>query len=250
VELSWTTFILEVLNFLVLVWVLKRLFYGPIKRAIAERRAAVEKTLRDAESAKRDAQDLQSKYEGRLQEWEIEKERQKEEFRKDLSEERTKQLKLTETLVAEEREKAKAQQEKKDAERRIGEEKEAMKQALEFASRLLQDVACPELEGKIVELVAKQISSVEREGLPSAAAQSWNHGTPVRVRSAFPLTEVQRNTLTLVLKNKVGAQKPIDFGFAVDSNLLAGLEITIGSYVVRANLRDELECFSAARNHE
>ena len=96
-ELSWTTFILEIINFLVLVWVLKRLFYAPVKRAIAERRAAVEKTLHDAESCKTRGTGLQSKYEGRLREWEMEKERQREEFRKELSEERTKQLKLTET---------------------------------------------------------------------------------------------------------------------------------------------------------
>ena len=247
-ELSWTTFILEIINFLVLVWLLKRLFYAPVKRAIAERRAAVEKTLRDAESSKRDAQDLQTRYEGRLREWEMEKERQKEEFRKELSEERTKQLKLTESLVAEEREKAEVQQEKKDAERRINEEREAMKQALEFISRFSKDVACPELEGKIVELVAKQLSSAERESLPSAAARSWDHGAAVRVRSAYSLTEPQRDTLTTVLKGKLGTEAPIEFG--VDQNLMAGLEIMIGSYVLRANLRDELEYFSAMRNHE
>jgi len=248
VELSWTTFILEIINFLVLVWVLKRLFYAPVKRAITERRAAVEKTLRDAESSKREAQDLQSRYEGRLREWEMEKERQKEEFRKELGEERTKQLKLTETLVAEEREKAKAQQEKKDAERRMTEEREAMKQALEFTARVLKDVSCPELEGKIVDLVTKQLSSAERESLPSAAAKSWGHGAAVRVRSAYSLTEPQRDTLTTVLKSKLGTDAPIEF--AVDQNLLAGVEIMVGSYVLRANLRDELQYFSAMRNHE
>ena len=247
-ELSWTTFILEIINFLVLVWVLKRLFYAPVKRAITERRAAVEKTLRDAESSKREAQDLQSRYEGRLREWEMEKERQKEEFRKELGEERTKQLKLTETLVAEEREKAKAQQEKKDAERRMTEEREAMKQALEFTSRVLKDVSCPELEQKIVDLVTRHVPSTERESLPSAAAQSWDHGSAVRVRSAYSLAEPQRDTLTAVLKGKIGMEASIEF--AVDRNLLAGLEITIGSFVLRANLRDELEYFSAMRNHE
>ena len=247
-ELSWTTFILEIINFLVLVWVLKRLFYAPVKRAITERRAAVEKTLRDAESSKREAQDLQSRYEGRLREWEMEKERQKEEFRKELGEERTKQLKLTETLVAEKREKAKAQQEKKDAERRMTEEREAMKQALEFTSRVLKDVSCPELEQKIVDLVTKQLSSTEKEGLPSAAAGSWDHGATVRVRSAYSLTVPQRDTLTTVLKRKFGTEAPIEFG--LDPNLLAGLEIMVGSYVLRANLRDELQYFSAMRNHE
>jgi len=248
VGLSWSTFVLEAINFLVLVWVLKRLFYAPIKRAITERRAAVEKTLRDAESSKREAQELQSRYEGRLREWEVEKERQKEEFRKELSEERTKQLKLTDNLVAEEREKAEAQEEKKFAERRRKEEREAMKQALEFTSRLLKDVACPEIEGKIVELVTKQLCSTEQESLPSGAAQSWDQDAAVRVRSAYSLTERQRDTLTAVLKGKIGMEASVEF--AVDQNLLAGLEITVGSFVLRANLRDELEYFSAMRNHE
>jgi F-type H+-transporting ATPase subunit b len=248
VELSWTTFILEIINFLVLVWVLKLLFYAPVKRVIAARRAAVEKTLSDAESSKREAQELQSRYEGRLREWELEKERQKEAFRKELSEERTKQLRLTEILVAEEREKAKAQQEKKDAERRISEEREAMRQALEFTSRVLKDVSCPELEGKIVDLVTKQLLSGEGESLPSAAAQSWDHGAAVRVRSAYSLTEPQRDTLSTVLKSRLGTDAPIEF--AVDQNLLAGVEIMVGSYVLRANLRDELQYFSAMRNHE
>ncbi len=184
-ELSWTTFILEVINFLVLVWVLKRLFYIPIKRTIAARRAAVEKTLRDAESTKREAQDLQSKYDGRLRGWELEKERQKEEFRKELNEERARQLKLIESSVAQEREKMEAQEEKKAAERRENEEREAMNQALDFTSRLLSDVACPELEGKIVELVTKQLSSTLTEALRPSAPRSgdpeWLSVCPIRI---------------------------------------------------------------------
>jgi F-type H+-transporting ATPase subunit b len=243
VELSWTTFILEAINFLVLVWILKRLFYAPLKRTIAKRRAGVEKTLHDAESALRDARELQSKYEGRLREWEAEKQRQREEFRKELNDERARQLKLIEVSVAKEREKAQAREEKRAAERRASDEREAMKLALGFTSRLLQDVACPELEEKIVELVSRRLSTAEGEGLFSAGVQSWNHGAAVRVRSAYPLTEPQRDRLTTVLKGKVGTEAPIDFG--VDRNLLAGLEIAVGSLVMRANLRDELEYFSA-----
>ena len=123
-----------------------------------------------------------------------------------------------------------------------------MKQALKFTSRVLKDVACPELEGKIVELVEKQLSSTERESLPSGAAQSWDHGAAVRVRSAYCLTEPQRDVLITILKNKLRTEAPIEF--AVDQTLVAGLEIMIGSYVLRANLRDELEYFSAMRNYE
>jgi len=247
VELSWTTFILEAINFLVLVWLLKRLFYAPVKRAITERRAAVEKTLKDAEKARSEAQDLKLKYEGRLQEWEQEKEHQREEFRTELNEERARQLKLIENSLKTEREKAEAREQKQAAERRANEEKQAIQQALQFTSRLLGDLASQELEGKIVDLTVGHIASgVER--LPTNFGPQSGSSAAVAVRSAYPLTEPRRSALTATLQRRLGDNLPITFN--VDQRLLAGLEIAIGSYVLRANLRDELEYFSAEQNHD
>ena len=47
-ELSWPTFFLEIINFLVLVWILKRFLYKPVLEAIAHRKAVIDKTLVDA----------------------------------------------------------------------------------------------------------------------------------------------------------------------------------------------------------
>lgn len=247
-ELSWTTFILEAVNFLVLVWLLKRLFYAPVKRAIAARRAAVDKTLKDAESARHAAEDLKTKYEGRLQEWEEEKGRQREEFRKELNEEKIRQLKAIQTAVALEREKAEALEMKNTAERLAQDEKMAMKQALEFTSQLLSGLASSELEGKILDLVIEHISSARAEDLSVNALQSGNHLAGVQVRSAYSLTTAQRDALSSALKLRLGAELTISF--EVDRTLVAGLEIAVGSYVLHANLRDELEYFSATSNHE
>lgn len=246
-ELSWTTFLLEAINFLVLVWLLKRLFYAPVKRAIGQRRAAVEKMLHDAESARRESEDLRSKYEGRVREWEAEKERLREEFRKEINEERSRQLKAIEASVAMEREKAEAREKKEAAERRANEEREAMKQALEFTSRLLSGLSSPELEAKIVAMVTKHISSATAENLPTGPP-SGSHQTTAQVRSAYTLTEPQRGALSAILKQRLGSDTSI--AFEVDPKLVAGLEISIGSYVLRANLRDELEFFSGETNHE
>lgn len=246
-ELSWTTFVLEAINFLVLVWLLKRLFYVPVKRAITERRAAVQKTLQDAEKARLDAEDLKSKYEGRLQEWEQEKERQRDEFRTELNEERVRQLKLIENSLKMEREKAEVREQKQAAERRANEEKQAIHQALQFASRLLGDLASQELEGRIVDLTLGHIAS-ETDRLPNTFAPQSKDNHSVTVRTAYPLTESRQSALAATLKQRFGADLPITFN--VDQRLLAGLEIAIGSYVLRANLRDELEYFSSEKNHE
>jgi len=47
-ELSWSTFLLEIINFLVLVWILKHFLYKPVLDVIARRRSGIEKTLADA----------------------------------------------------------------------------------------------------------------------------------------------------------------------------------------------------------
>jgi F-type H+-transporting ATPase subunit b len=248
VELSWTTFILEAINFLVLVWVLKRLFYAPVKRAIAQRRAAVEKTLHDAESTSREAEDLKSKYDGRLKEWEVEKERQRGELRKELSEERARQLKSIEAAVAAERERMEVQEQVKSAERRANDQAKAMKQALEFTSRLLHDLASPELEAKIGELLTQQISAARPEDFSLAGAPAGNGHRGVEIRSAFALGTPQRDALIAALKLKLG--NDISVRFEQDPQLLAGLEVAMGSYVWRANLRDELAYFAGMGRHE
>lgn len=249
-ELSWTTFLLEAINFLVLVWLLKRLFYAPVKRAIEQRRAAVEKTLQDAQSAKREAEALESKYEGRLREWEQEKENQREHFRNELDEEKNRQMKLVEASVATEREKLEALEEKRAAERRASDEEKAIRHALAFTSRLFGILASPEVEGKIVDLVTKDIASSQKGGFPviDGSASSNGQGAVAQVHSAYALSEPQRNALSAVLRGRLGAGTSVTFD--VDPKLLAGIEITLGAFVLRANLRDELGYFSTTGNYD
>jgi len=72
-DLSWSTFVLEIINFLVLVWILKRFLYKPVLDVIARRRAGIEKSMADAEALHADAEKLQEQYEDRLAVWDQER---------------------------------------------------------------------------------------------------------------------------------------------------------------------------------
>ena len=72
-ELDWSTFILEIINFLVLVWLLKRFFYKPVLNVINRRREQIQKKISDAEGVRHEAESLKSDYENRLAGWEDEK---------------------------------------------------------------------------------------------------------------------------------------------------------------------------------
>ena len=65
-EVDWTTFALEIINFLILVWILKRFFYHPVLDVIARRRAGIEKEMADAKAVEEKARVLEQQYENRL----------------------------------------------------------------------------------------------------------------------------------------------------------------------------------------
>ena len=67
-ELDWTTFGLQVVNFLVLVWLLKRFLYRPVMDAIARRQATIDQSVTDARAAEQRAEELRTQYEARLAE--------------------------------------------------------------------------------------------------------------------------------------------------------------------------------------
>ncbi|MGA8005319.1 MAG: ATP synthase F0 subunit B, partial [Burkholderiales bacterium] len=72
-QLDLTSFVLELINFAVLVWILHRFLYKPVLAAIDRRRAAVEKSLAQAKTARDEAAALKDQVEERLASWERER---------------------------------------------------------------------------------------------------------------------------------------------------------------------------------
>ena len=109
-ELDWSTFLLEIINFLILVWILKRFLYRPVLEVIARRREGVEQTLREAHSLRTEAEAMKEQYQHRLSDWEQEKARAWEGLQQALNEERARQSEQLQTLLAQQREKNRVQE--------------------------------------------------------------------------------------------------------------------------------------------
>jgi len=114
-ELNWSTFILEIINFLVLVWILKRFFYRPVLNVIARRRAGIEKRLADAKTLRDDAEALQTRYRGRLADWEQERQQAREQLVREIEEDRAQRLAALQSELEQEREKTQVAEARRQA---------------------------------------------------------------------------------------------------------------------------------------
>ena len=73
-QFDWTTFILEILNFLVLVWILQRFIYRPVLAMLDARQQRIKDETGRAEQLRSDAEALRQQYESRLADWSREQE--------------------------------------------------------------------------------------------------------------------------------------------------------------------------------
>jgi len=247
-ELSWSTFVLEIINFLVLVWILKHFLYRPVLDVIARRRAGIEKTLADAQALHADAEKLQKQYEGRIADWDQERQQAREALARELDAERARRLAEVQTSLEQEREKTRvAEARRKDDIMRTMEET-ALIQGARFTARLLEQASGPDTEARLVELVIDGLTRLPAERIKALHNSYGRTPVAVEVTSAFPLSGDQRRRLTQALAKIISADTPLQF--KQDRELVAGVRISIGAWVLGANIRDELKGFTEFVQHE
>jgi F-type H+-transporting ATPase subunit b len=250
-EFDWTTFALEVLNFLVLVWLLKRFFYRPVLAVIEARRAETAKTIADAEKVRSEAERLKREYQTHLLEVDKERSAAKARLDEDIADERARRLVSVGAEIAEERKRREALEarERDELERTL--ERRATGIAARFATRLLDRLSGPELEAKLADLALSELDAqVDTEGrdkLEALRTALRDPGVSIKVVSAFVLDEARRAAFSEALGRLAG--RALAPKFAEDTALKAGICIIAGSWVLMANLRDELSFFATAFEH-
>lgn len=241
-ELNWSTFVLEIINFLVLVWILKRFLYQPVLGVIARRRQAIEKQLADAHQLRDQAEDSKLRYENRLADWNQERQQALDKLHVELEQKRQEGLSRLKTELAEEMEKNRIAETRQQKQIMREMQQQALNQGAQFASRLLGECAGPELEQRLFDILMDDLRALSEEQSKALAGEWGESPEQVVVCSAYALPDEQKLALQQSLKSVLG--QPVPVQYERDRNLLAGLRITIGAWVLNLNVRDELQGFT------
>ena len=236
--IDWFTVGAQVLNFLILVWLLKHFLYKPILNAIDAREKRIAAELADADAKKTEAQkerdDFQSKNKvfdeqrsallGKAaDEAKVERERLLDEARK-----------AAESLRA-----AQATALRND-QKRLGSEitRLAKDEVFGIARKTLADLATVSLEERVGEVFTRRLREMDMKskGLLGAALKSSSE--PAVVRSAFDLGTEQKAAIQNALNETFSAEIRIRFETSLD--LISGIELTTNGQKVAWSIADYL----------
>jgi F-type H+-transporting ATPase subunit b len=237
-----TTFIFEIINFLILIWILQRLFYKPLLEVIAKRKQFIDQTLADAKAIQAQADEQRSLYENRQKTWEQEKRAAQNALNAQLEQERSAAMKQLAIDLEAERQKYTVTQSHKQHELEQQIEKQALINAAKFASLLLKQAATPELEARLFELLISHTQTLPKACQQCLQTLGEQADIPIKISSVYPLTTEQREQLQQQLSTQI--LQPIHFDYQQNPELIAGICIDIGAWVLNANLQHELSGFA------
>lgn len=241
-ELNWSTFLLEIINFLVLVWILKRFLYRPVLAVLEKRREGIEQTLNEANQHHTQAIELEHQYKKRLEDWALEKQKLKDIMQQEILSERTQRLDQLKSELTSERKKTEiiAQQHLEESLKHY--QQKAHEQGARFASQLLHTVASKEIESRLFDLFIKTFDTVDKERQMTLVNACETSSGSITVTSAYTLSKSQQQQLEQKL-NTI-CEHSVNIEYIQDPKLLAGLRIMIGASVLSINLQDELSGFA------
>ncbi|WP_163339470.1 F0F1 ATP synthase subunit delta [Desulfopila sp. IMCC35008] len=243
-ELNWTTFVLEIVNFLVLVWLLKRFFYQPVKDIIKQRQQGIEEQLQMAGNMQQEAEVLREKYENRLIDWEDERRSARTQLQHEIEQERLQLMDGLQQELDAERIKNKVLMARQAEEQQRQSEDRALEIGARFSAKLLSSVASREMQKRLVEFLMVELQQLPVDREEALLAMTENgRDIIVKVLSAYPLDEQEQQTLQNYLDSLLAYS--LMYEYATDRTLLAGLRITVGPWVIHANLYDELKTFAS-----
>lgn len=234
-QFDWWTFAFQVVNVLVLAWILGRFFFNPLASVIATRKETISQALHDAEQTRRKSEEAMASLAAERQALESE--------RSDLLEKaREEARKQQEQLLEDARSQAAAlvSDAGKKAERA---QKEAQRQELERAARLAGVIAGRVLlnipsDARIAgyaERLAQAVSALD-ERKRSVLSSDADKLELVAARQLKPaeLKEAREAIAGVAAK---GANVPV----VIDAELIAGIELRGPHVTVHNSIRHDLE---------
>jgi F-type H+-transporting ATPase subunit b len=240
-QINWFTVIAQILNFLILVWLMKRYLYKPILNAIDDREKKIADQLADAKTKKDEAQKEQDEFNKKNEVFDQQK---KDMMDKATSEAATQGQKLLEDA----KNNAKALQDKlekaaKDQREDLNHQMEQKTEQEVFAitKKVLTDLAAVDFEEQSVNIFIKRISGIKEDEKALFIKALHSDSGPILVRSAFDLSEKQQTEIKNAVTKILGT-KP-SFEFKTSPALLGGIELTTNGYKLAWSIAEYVNSF-------
>jgi F-type H+-transporting ATPase subunit b len=235
---DWFTIVAQALNFLILVWLMKRFLYKPVLDAIDEREKRIATELANADAKKAEAQKEHDEFQHKNTEFDQQ--------RAALLSKATDEARAEGQRLLEEARKAavdissKRQEALKNEEQTLHQaiRQRTQQEVFAIARKALQDLATVSLEERLGEVFTRRLRELNGKAKEALGEAIKTASDPAVVHSTFDLPAEQRAAIQNALNETFSAEVRVQFETAPD--LIGGIELTTNGQKVAWSIADYL----------
>jgi F-type H+-transporting ATPase subunit b len=237
--IDWFTVVAQVLNFLILVWLMKRFLYKPILDAIDAREKRIATELADANAKMAEAIKERDEFRHKNQEFNRRRAALLSQATDEANVER--QRLLDEARQAADALSAKRQETMRNDAHNLNHaiSRRTQQEVFATARKALMDLATTSLEERMSEVFTRRLRELNGKAKTAFAAALKTAPHPALVRSAFDLPEKQRTVIQQALNETFSAE--IHVRFETTPDLISGIELATNGHKVAWSIADYLK---------
>jgi F-type H+-transporting ATPase subunit b len=243
-HIDWFVLFAQLVNFLILVYLLKRFLYTRIIQAMNEREAKMVARFEEAAKLKKEAEETIRAYEEKNSSLQVQAERMLNQAR-DAADRRQRELMSQARFEVDEiRRRWSENVLKEKAAFLEGLRLRAGKQVYAIARKILSDLADATIEHRMVEVLISRIDALSQKEKEAIKSSLEDSGEEVIVQSAFPLAPEDRQRMAATVQRLTGSP---DRGIQYRENLdlIGGIELLAHGHRIAWNISDYLDSLEA-----
>ena len=236
--IDWFTVGAQAINFIILVWLLKRFLYKPILDAVDAREKRVATELADADAKKAEAVKERDEFERKNEEFDQQRAALLIKATEEANAER--QRLLGKARRAADAQSAKLQETLRSDARNLSEAigRRTRQEVFAIARKALTDLATTSLEERLAEVFTRRLREMDGKAKAGLAEALKSASDPAVLRSAFDLPAEQRMAIQNALNESFSAAIRVRFETAPD--VISGIELTANGKKVAWSIADYL----------
>ena len=236
------TFVAQIINLIVLLFLLRKFLYLPVLRAVDKRQKEIASELHQAEEAKKNALAKEKIWQQKLNDLEA----QKQEI---INNARVEAGLLLEKLQARNQKIAEAQYEHWQQNFKAEQQNfEVVLQQLviehfrSFSQKVIKQMAGASLSETVIERFKEKFSKISATEKAEFVQAAQKTGKTV-VQTAHKLSKKQKESLEMFLQQQLNLPKNVRFSFEEKKELICGVSLQIGEQAVAWNFESYLQDF-------
>lgn len=241
-QIDLFTLIAQILNLLILLFLLRKFLYLPVLKAISARQKLIADEIESAEQARKSAEAAEKKSLAEAKKLEAQKQSVLEKAHDEAA--------LLAAHLKEQTEEEYRQKRQQFSERIIAEEqsfdlavqKSVAEYWTQFAQKALSQIADTDLNTAAVVQFMRKISALSAEEQKSYAS-AFQAKKQIEIQTAMPIDDKLKTQLEEFLRKTWKLPKNIDFVYATKSDLICGVQIVAAEQLVAWNFEGYMQEF-------